>query len=109
MKILTKKKEEKILHEECWSLDYYLTKWLNTHLRVFLEDASKMVKLEEHKFEYKGEEKNLVELIHLLLVDTDILLENYYECDDLDEYNELTDISDEVYDIMKMIHFYLWW
>ena len=39
------KSKKKKLKEECWSLDYSFIVWLNQHLKVYLQDAQKIVNL----------------------------------------------------------------
>lgn len=110
MKILTKKKEEKILKEECYNLDYTLIKWLNTHLKTYLEDGSRVVAFEKNKFVYKKRKTNQKELIERLIGITNILIDSntYYDWDK--EHSELNyDLVQEMYDILKLIHFSLWW
>lgn len=105
MKIITKKK----LKEECWNLDYSLVVWLNEHLRVYLEDADKVIDLAYYKFDYEGETYTLKEIIIKLIAITDYLKDKHF-ADSSSEDLEITERKkDEMYDILKMIHYYLWW
>ena len=102
MKIITKKK----LREECWNLDYELIKWLNEHLKIYKEDASKIVDLEYKKFKHKKLTYTLADMIDRAINLTDLLLKEY----DFSTFNKDTEkIKNEVYEILKKIHWNLWW
>ena len=58
-KTINKKK----ISEECWDLDSAFLKWLKEHLIVYLKEASKVVDLNWHKFQYKGEELTQEQII----------------------------------------------
>lgn len=110
MKILTKKKEEKILKEECWNLDYTLIKWLNIHLKTYLEDGSRVVAFEKMEYRYKRKKTNLKELVEQLIGITNVLLsDNIYYDYDKEHMELIRSLVDEMYDILKLIHFNLWW
>lgn len=89
---------------ECWSLDYTFIKWLNGRLVVYLRDASEIVDLSFHKFQYEEyeytQEEIVKEMIRLssLLIDDD----NYFH-KDVD--NEL----DKLLDLFKLSFRSLWW
>ena len=102
MKLIKTKKQK--IKEECWNLDYELVKWLNEHLKVYLEDASKIVDLEFHKFKYKRKDYTKKELIKKLISMTDRLLD-----DDIKYFDFAEELKNEMYDILKLIHFSLWW
>jgi enoyl reductase-like protein len=110
MKIITKKKEKKILEKECWNLDYELVKWLNEHLKVYLEDASKMVDLTFHKYTYKKKKMTQEQVIKRLIEITGTLLgsedSDYW---DIVWYTNVEELTNEMYDLLKLIHFSLWW
>ena len=103
MKIITKK----TIKKECWNLDYELVKWLNEHLKVYKEDASKHIDLEYYKFTYKRKEYTQLEIIDRLVEITDYLQENTinWYCDV--EKNEK--YKNEMYDLLKLIHWSMWW
>lgn len=107
MKIPFKTKKRK-LQEECWNLDYYLIKWLNEHLKVYLKDANDFVDLTVHRFEYQGKEYTQLELLNKLITVTDELLSDY---DDslVNHYEKVEKQVDEMYDILKLLHWSLWW
>lgn len=102
MKIITKKK----LKEECWSLDYTLVLWLNEHLKIYLKDADKIIDLDYYKFDYDNDTYTLKDVIERLIDITDYLKDHYYDWDNL---KVLQSNIEQMYDLMKMIHFYLWW
>lgn len=102
MKIITKKK----LKEECWNLDYELVKWLNEHLKIYLEDAGKVVDLDFYKFNYDSTTYTLKDVIERLIDITDYLIDHYYDWDNLES---LINNVDEMYYLMRLIHHYLWW
>lgn len=116
MKIITKKSEQKRIKEECWSLDFYLIKWLEEHLKVFKEDASKIVDLEYHKFKYKGKEYTQLELINKLLETINFLLSdepygsgNYTKLISAKDVRRINARKNEMYDLLKLLHWQLWW
>ena len=69
-----KSKKQKLI-EETYSLDYSFVKWLNTHLKVYLEYALKYIDLEFHKFNYKGKEYTQLQMINKLIEITDYLVD----------------------------------
>ena len=109
MKIITKKKEKLILKEECWNLDYSLIVWLNNHLKQYYEDADKMVDLDHIKFKYKRKEYTQREIIERLIAITNVLIDEDtywgYEGDP----KLVLKLKDEMYDLLKISHFSLWW
>ena len=111
MKIITKKKEKKILKKECWNLDYELVKWLNEHLKVYLEDASKIVDLTYRKYIYKRKKMTQEQIIKRLIEITDMILgdedNDYWENTWSSE--TIVNLVDEMYDLLKLVHFSLWW
>lgn len=115
MKIVTKKSEQKRIKEECWNLDYELIKWLNEHLKVYKEDSSKVVNMEYHKFKYKKEEYTQLQILDRLIEITDFLLndDNYGgSFVDLMSKKEIRNIEakkNEMYDLLKLVHWQLWW
>lgn len=100
-----KTKKQKI-KEECWNLDYNLISWLNIHLRVFYEDADKFVVLNKTTFKVKNKIYTLDKALERLIKITDYFLDNrnYYITNDCD-----INMKNEMYDILKSAHFYLWW
>ena len=102
MKIITKNK----IKQECWSLDYELIKWLNEHLKVFLEDSKTTIDLTFHKFIYKKKEYTQEQMIKRLIYITDELLKDYYDSNIVGKGGKLVD---EMYDLLKLVHWCLWW
>lgn len=111
MKVITKKKEKKILKEECWNLDYALVKWLNEHLKVYLEDASKNVDLTYREYIYKRKKMTQEQIIKRLIEITDIILgdENNDYWENTWSSKTIVNLVDEMYDLLKLVHFVLWW
>ena len=95
--------QKRRIAKECWSLDVAFIDWLNTRLKVYKHDASKIVKLDFHKFDYEGKEWTQIELIDKLIHLTDEI--------------KNIDIPDEKYilllnqacDIWKIILPAMWW
>ena len=110
-----KKKKNNDLVVECWNLDYYLIIWLNKHLKQYLEDASKVVDLDFEKFRYKGKEITFREALKMLIEDTNYLLScsayDYMKDIELNigSIKEINAKKDEVYDLLKLVHWQLWW
>lgn len=99
MRIVTKK----TIKKECWNLDYNLTKWLNEHLKIYKEDANEIVDLEFYKFNYKNKEYTQLQIIDRLIDITDYLLA------DIDSATKMEEYKNEMYDLLKLIHWTLWW
>lgn len=94
------------IKEECWNLDYELIKWLNDHLKVFKEDSMKIVDLEDMEYKYSGKIVTELELIDKLISITDELLDEYSKS----EFSQRSRILvDDMYEILRICHFGLWW
>ncbi len=103
MKIITKKKEEKILKEETYSLDYTLIKWLNKHLKAYYDYANKVIDMTYHKYKYKGKTYTLEQIVKKLIDITGALSnEDYYFGED---GATLVELKNEMYDLLKLVHF----
>ena len=102
-KFKTKKQK---LREECWNIDYSFVKWLNEHLKQYLIDASKIVDLDYHQIEYKGEKYTQRQLINKMVELTDWLKEEefYYGAPEEVDHKAM-----ELLDIFKITFYYLWW
>lgn len=116
MKIVTKKSLEKEIKEECWNLDFELIKWVNKHFKVFKEDAIKVVDLEHSKYKYKNKEYTQLEIIDRVIEITDNLLgnepyesENGYYFIDSKELKKISARKNEMYDLLKLVHWDMWW
>lgn len=101
-----KRIREKRIREECWNVDRAFMEWFNEHIKVYKRDASKAIDLEFHKFEYKGKEYTMLEML-----DREIeLSDRFLEIQNDDMYaEELIEMKDEILDIFKEIYFALWW
>lgn len=104
MRIVTKKK----LRQECWNLDYELIKWLNEHLKIYKDDASKIVDLEHKKYKYHKTELTQLQIINSLIEITNYLSDenNYYVEGNV---NTMEYYKNEMYDLLKLVHWNLWW
>lgn len=107
MKLPFKTKKRK-LQEECWNLDYTIVKWLNEHLKVYLKDANSFIDSTVHRFEYQGKEYTQLELLNKLITVTDELLEGYNDWS-ISRPQSAERLKDEMYDILKLLHWSLWW
>lgn len=92
------------LKEECWNLDLALVKWLNEHLKFFKEDATGIINLEFHTYIYNGKEYTQLEIINRLIELTEELQDVYPIVPD-----DKGKMKDEMYDLLKLVHFDLWW
>ena len=103
VKIITKKK----LKQETYVLDYSLIKWLNEHLKIYLKETEGIIDLTFHKFTYKKQEYTQLEIVNRLIEITDYLSEQDEYYLNMDKQKER--LVKEMYDLLKLIHFYLWW
>ena len=96
--------QKRKISKECWSLDYAFVKWLNEHLKVYKKDASKMVNLEYHRFDYNGEELTQLEIINRLINLTDTLMLDY------DMWNDdCIQKSKEMLELWAVVFPAMWW
>ena len=106
MRIVTKK----TIKKECWNIDYELIKWLNEHFKIYLRDSKSIVDLSFYKYKYKKKEYTQEEIIKRLIDITDIFLDDYWlEKQDLDYCKELDGLKNEMYDLLKLVHWNMWW
>ena len=89
-----------------WNLDYELIVWLNKNLKVYYENANEVVDLTFHKFKYKSKEYTQEQLVLKLINITDYLNKEYYN---LQEPQKVIDNINEMFDILKLIFYTLWW
>lgn len=92
--------------DECWNLDWEFIKWINSRFKKYKEQASKIVSLEFHRFEYKGKRYTQLELIDKIIDLTDIenkkiLMDNYFSAS--------KENINEIFDIFKLIYWTMWW
>ena len=105
-----KKKKDKELSVECWNIDYEIIKWLNTHLKIYVEDCN--IDLDFEKFTYKGKVKTYREILNRLIDITETLYNNgNYIWEDMNNltFKEINSLKDEMYDLLKLVHWQLWW
>lgn len=114
----------------CWALDHAMLRYLYEHLMQYKKDASKIVDLSFHKFEYKDKEYTQIELIDKLIEICEYILmdlkkvhkgtkaykrlkENSYYKEYGKEYWEVEfqhpEIEKEVWDIWAIIYPAMWW
>lgn len=99
-----KRKELEKMIEECWNLDLALVKWLNEHLKFFKEQVNEIVNLEYHTYIYNDKEYTQLQII-------DRLIELTKELQDINFGIPIDKekMKDEMYDLLKLVHFDLWW
>lgn len=99
-----KRKELEKMKEECWNLDLALVEWLNEHLKFFKEEVNGIINLEYHTYIYNGKEYTQSEII-------DRLIELTKELQDINFSIPIDKekMKDEMYDLLKLVHFDLWW
>lgn len=100
-------KHKKKLSKSTWSLDWYFLKWLNEHVKAYKKEASKVVDLTYHKFDYNGVTYTQEQLIDRLIELSDelILGDRYFGVKNEQIINE----TKELLDIWKLIFFSMWW
>lgn len=100
--------KKKKLSRECWNLDYELECWLYKHLLVYKKEARKIVDLEYHKFKYNDKEYTQLEVINRLIVILETLISEHFDIA-LESGERANELKDEMYDLLKLIHWSLWW
>ena len=105
---MIKWRKKKKVSEECWNLNNELLWWLNEHLKVYLDDANKYVDLEYHTITYKRKTYTQLEVINRLIELTNYLIgaDCMGKCVNV---KDVTKAKDEMYDLLKQVHFYMWW
>ena len=105
---MIKWRKKKKVSEECWNLNNELLWWLNEHLKVYLNDANKYVDLEYHTITYKRKTYTQLEVINRLIELTNYLIgaDCMEKCVNV---KDVTKAKDEMYDLLKQVHFYMWW
>ena len=98
-----KKWKNKKLKEECWNIDYSFIKWLNIHLKQYIEDAGKTIDLDWREYEYGGITYSLKGIIERMIYLSDELTNEYYAVNDVYEYTE------ELLDLFRLVFYDLWW
>lgn len=104
MKIITKNS----IKRECWNLDNELIKWLNEHLKVYLKNAGKNIDLTFHTFWIDDKQVTQEQAIERLVEITNYLKNHNFNWT-IDDAKNMILLKDEMYNILKEIHFSLWW
>ena len=97
--------------DECWDMQYYLLKWINEHFKTYLEQAT-IIDLTYHKWLHKGKEWTQEDLMKRVIKLTDLLMDEdgYLETLVIEENGKIMyEAKEELYDILKILHFQLWW
>ena len=89
-----------------WNLDYELIVWLNKNIKEYYNNASEAVDLTFHKFIYKRKEYTQEQLIEKLIDITNYLKKEYFN---LIEPKVVIRKTKEMFDILKLIFYTLWW
>ena len=102
----SKKKAKKKISRECWNLNYEFIVWLKEHLSVYVEEAGKVVNLEYHKFNYRGEEFTQLQLINKMIELVNYLTEDerYFDWDPVP-----VEKTEELLEIFTLTFPSLWW
>lgn len=96
--------EKRKLHRECWDLDTAFVKWLYVRVPIYLHDASKIINLECHKFDWHGEQRSQREMIQLLINDLEYV--EHYTSGNLELFEAK---MKEIMDIWYLIYPTMWW
>lgn len=96
--------EKRQLHRDCWDLNSAFVKWLYVRVPIYLRDASKMVNLDWHKFDWQGEQRTQREMIQLLINDLEYV--EHYTSGNLDLFEKK---MKEIMDIWYLIYPTMWW
>ena len=98
--------KKKKISRECWNLNYSFIVWLKEHLPIYVKEASKMVDLEYHKFNFRGEEYTQLQLINRMIELVNYLTEDekYFDWDPVP-----VEKTEELLEIFKLTFPSLWW
>ena len=98
--------KKKKISRECWNLNYSFIVWLKEHLSIYVKEASKMVNLEYHKFNFRGEEYTQLQLINRMIELVNYLTEDerYFDWDPVP-----VEKTEELLEIFKLTFPSLWW
>lgn len=100
-----RKREQKKIAKDCWSLNIATLSWLKPRLEKYLKDAGNFIDLSFYTFEYKEHTYTEEALIKRMLVLIDKIETSYYEVPKA----EIEAWKDEFFDLWKMVFFCLWW
>lgn len=111
IKFYFKKRKTGVDPRSCYDLNIEHMLWLYEHICQYLDDASTIVDLEYHKFEYKGETLTQLQLLYKLreCIANYINAENSEDLDLEKESQIMKENCEEVFDILKLIYPALWW
>lgn len=90
---------------ECYALDLTLAVWLYSHLRLYKDDAEKIVALHETIVPLKEGKKPLDEVVNELLEEIKLYLVSKSDIEDTEKYGHLQ----RALKILSEAIPYLWW
>lgn len=94
---------------DTWNLSMTMIELLYERLCLYKKEASKRIRLDFHKFEYKGVEKTQLEMIDILLdkLKVKLVVEDY----DLDKemVAEKYAYTDDIWILWAMLEPVMWW
>lgn len=96
-------------NRECWVLNYESIKWLKEHFEIYREDASRIVKLDYHKFKYKNKEYTQIEIINKIIILCTELLRIMEENNYSKSGTRAEKIKNEIFDLYKLVFWVMWW
>jgi len=92
-----------------WDLNNHFIEDMNVKLKKYRELAGEKVDLEFHTFEYKGKTYTQLELINKLIDLTDELIDLDINTWDGKDAGQVQKDINEVFNIMKLVVYSLWW
>lgn len=92
-------------HKECFGLDQTFYLWLYERLMMYLNDASGVVDLEYHTFEFEGEKYTQRQLIDRMLDDLRFIFSEDYNDTDPEHYKREREIAQ----IWAVVLPAMWW
>lgn len=96
------------IEKESWNLDCEIVKWLNEHIKAYYEGARTTIDLKYHSYKYKGNYYTLEAIIIRLIDITDELVK-WYDKENSINPKEVDGLKNEMYDLLKRVHWDLWW
>lgn len=91
---------------ETWALDHAFYCWLYERLKMYVERASKIVKLDFHKFEYEGEELTQQECIDRMMYGCEVY---FAQEDEWDISEEDRKVISDIAKIWAIVLPAMWW
>lgn len=95
--------------DETWNLDYEFIHWINSRFKKYKEQASNVVNLNYHKFQYQNKSYTQLQLIDKVINITDEMLTNDYWSLLYSNPDKIEKNKNEVFDIFKIIYEVMWW